>query len=147
MATAYTGGCARGAIRYECGDEPMFMWVCHCRECQRATGAGGAVNVVFARPAVRFTKGEPKYHVSTGTSGEKTRRGFCTEFGSPLAARADLIPDIHGVSAARMDDPAKLQMTAEIWTSSAQPWDTMSPKLPKFETTPTPEDIQQLVSH
>ena len=43
MNNPYTGGCACGAIRYECNAEPMFSWICHCRECQRATGGGGMV--------------------------------------------------------------------------------------------------------
>lgn len=27
----FTGGCACGAIRYECGAEPLFMGNCHCQ--------------------------------------------------------------------------------------------------------------------
>lgn len=145
MPIPFTGGCACGAIRYECSTKPMFMWICHCRDCQRSTGGGGGVNVVFPKPAVRFTKNEPKYHVLTGTSGEKTYRGFCPECGSPVAAKADLIPDIQGLSAASFDDPSELELVAHIWTASAQPWDFMSPTLPKFATTPTTEELQEIV--
>lgn len=146
MAAPITGGCACGAIRYECASEPMFSWICHCRECQRSTGGGGAVNLVFPKPAVQFTKGQPKYHSSVGTSGEKTHRGFCRECGSPLAARADLIPDIQGISVASLDDPSTVELTANIWTASVQPWDCLSPTLPKIEGTPTDEDMQKLLS-
>lgn len=147
VSVPLTGGCACGAIRYECVAEPLFMWNCHCRECQRSTGGGAAVNVVFFASTVRLTKGAPKEHVSTGTSGKQTHRGFCAECGSPISARADLIPDIRGISAASLDDPSQLKLTANIWTASAQPWDELSATLPQFATTPTEEELQALASH
>ena len=145
MSTMMSGGCACGAIRYECDAEPMFMWVCHCRDCQRSTGGGGAVNVVFPKLAVRFIKGEPKYSARVGTSGKNTYRGFCPECGSPVAAKADLIPDIQGLSAAGFDDPSGFKLVAHIWTASAQLWDYQSPDLSKFETTPTAEELSELM--
>lgn len=144
MPSLFSGGCACGAVRYECVAEPMFTWKCHCRECQRSTGGGAAVNAVFSKTAVQFTKGAPKEHVSTGTSGNKTYRGFCVECGCPISARADLIPEIRGISAASLDDPSKLKLVAEIWTASAQPWDELSLTLPHFATTPTAEELQEL---
>lgn len=145
MSQALTGGCACGAIRYACDAPPMFMWVCHCRDCQRATGGGGAVNVVFAKSAVRFTRGEPKYAERTGESGHHTYRGFCPDCGSPLAAKAELIPHIQGLSAASFDDPAQFRLVAHIWTDSLQPWDVLPPDVPRIARTPTAEDLQILL--
>jgi hypothetical protein len=145
MRKLYTGGCACGAIRYECDSAPMFTWICHCRECQRSTGTGGAVNVVFAASVVKFTRGQPKYHDSVGTSGQHTHRGFCPECGSPVAAKADLIPHIHGISAASLDEPGQLRVVAHIWSASAQPWDYLEPTLPRIATTPTETELAELV--
>ena len=47
----------------------------------------------------------------------------------------------------RGDDPGRLELMADIWTASAQPWDELSPTLPQFETTPTPEELQELATH
>ena len=105
------------------------------------------MNVVFSASAVQFTQGAPKEYDCTGTSGAKTHRGFCAECGSPVSARADLIPDIRGISAASLDDPGQLELDADIWTASAQPWDELSATLPQFETTPTPEQLQELATH
>ena len=66
------------------------------------------MNVVFSASAVQFTQGAPKEYVCTGTSGAKTHRGFCAECGSPVSARAALIPEIRGISAASLDDPSRL---------------------------------------
>ena len=147
MSSPLTGGCACGAVRYECLNPPMFTWVCHCRECQRSTGGGGAVNVVLTKPDVEWTRGAPKYHESIGTSGAKTRRGFCRECGSPLAAQADVFPQIQGISAASFDDPGQLELVAHIWTDSVQPWDTLTLGLPAIAQTPTEQELQKLLGH
>ena len=144
MTSPYTGGCACGAVRYECSADPMFNWICHCRECQRSTGGGGAVNAVFHISTVRFVRGEPKFHESTGTTGHKTYRGFCAECGSPLAAKAALFPEIHGISVASLDEPGRIRLDANIWTGSVQPWDFLNPQLPGFSGTPTEGDLATL---
>ncbi|HEY1266828.1 MAG TPA: hypothetical protein VGH16_06190 [Candidatus Binatia bacterium] len=35
-----------------------------------------------------------------------------------------------------LDDPSWFKPMADIWTSSAQPWDHMNPNLPKFPKDP-----------
>ncbi len=53
MKIPFTGGCACRAILYECTAEPLEMFRCHCRDCQRASG-GGACNYVVVVPAESF---------------------------------------------------------------------------------------------
>ena len=146
MPTVVPGGCACGAVRYKCNWPPMFTWKCHCRECQRSTGTGAAVNVVFEAEDVTFIKGKIREFESTGTSVMSTYRGFCPTCGSPLSARAAMFPQIHGLSAASLDDPSLATLDAHIWTASVQPWDELSAVLPQFVTTPTETDLGELVS-
>ena len=40
MKQSLTGGCACGAIRYECKEAPEFCVICQCRQCQRISGSG-----------------------------------------------------------------------------------------------------------
>src|SRR5271169_7134651 len=35
MPQKLSGGCACGAIRYECDADPVIMMNCHCRDCQK----------------------------------------------------------------------------------------------------------------
>ncbi len=145
MSMPHTGGCACGAIRYECMAEPLFSWKCHCRDCQRYTGGGGGIYAVFLKSSVRFLKDEPKYRVVKGTSGNNTYRGFCPECGSPTAVKTELFPDIQGICAASLDDPSWIRLVADIWTASAQPWDVIAESSPQFAGTPTAEDVEKLV--
>jgi len=54
MKLPFTGGCACGAIRYECTAEPLEMFQCHCRDCQGASG--GVCNYVVIVPRMRFER-------------------------------------------------------------------------------------------
>ena len=56
---------------------------------------------------------------------------FCPECGSRLfGGKSDFG---QGIAAGTLDDPRLYKPQHEIWTSDAQPWDHMDPKLPKFE--------------
>jgi hypothetical protein len=130
MHTPFTGGCACGAIRYECTAEPIMALNCHCRDCQRASGTAYASGIFVPASALRFS-GEPKYHVSTADSGNIASRGFCGDCGSPVVAKQSQWP-VFIIYASSLDVPSDHRPTMDIFTSSAQPWDHMDPALPKY---------------
>ena len=80
------GGCACGAIRFKITAPFMGVGVCHCTDCQKASG--GAPNYVALAPKMAFevTKGEAKVYTCTGDSGEDAGRDFCPECARPDAA-------------------------------------------------------------
>ena len=49
MAQKISGGCACGAIHYECNADAVVMLNCHCRDCQRASGSAYAAVVAINR--------------------------------------------------------------------------------------------------
>jgi hypothetical protein len=126
----WTGGCACGAIRFSCEAEPAMMVKCHCRDCQRATGSAYAAVVAFPKAAIALD-GEPRYYGVTGGSGNRIERGFCADCGSPVSVKLGLNPDVLGVHAAALDEPARFKAGLELFTASAQPWDLMDADTPK----------------
>lgn len=137
MPTSFSGGCACGAIRYECSAEPVMSLNCHCRDCQRASGSAYASVLVVPASAFRLVKGAPKYHSVQADSGHTTSRGFCPDCGSLVLGKIAEEPDIVVIQAASLDDPSWHQPTMDLFLSSAQPWDYMNPGLPKFAKEPT----------
>jgi hypothetical protein len=129
----FEGGCACGAIRYECADAPLAMLNCHCRDCQRAGGAGHAPSVIVVTSALRVTHGATKHYARAAESGNTARREFCADCGSPLFAGSSARPDFTAIRAGSLDDPSRFAPSADVWVASAQPWDAMDPALPKFE--------------
>ena len=41
------GGCTCAAVRYRMTSWPLFVHCCHCRWCQRETGASYALNAII----------------------------------------------------------------------------------------------------
>ena len=80
----FTGGCACGAIRYECTVEPIMMLKCHCRDCQHVTGDGFAAAVVMPAGSFRITRGQLRYHFTESIAQGKNKRGFCGDCGSRI---------------------------------------------------------------
>ena len=145
MQVPFTGGCACGAIRYECSTNPVFSWMCHCRDCQRASGSAFCP-VLYVEKAALTIKGESRYHDVQAESGNVVSRGFCPQCGSPVFIQAELVPSLQGLWAASLDDPSQFQPSVQVWCGSAQSWDCLHPTLPKIEKAPTEQQMQEILA-
>lgn len=85
--THETGRCLCGKVSYEVTSKPLWVTVCFCHFCQRATGSQGLVEPIFDRPDFAITSGEPRCytHVSTG-SGKNVFVHFCGDCGTLVPA-------------------------------------------------------------
>lgn len=130
-----TGGCQCGELRYQFSADPLFAGNCHCRECQKATG--GAYTPALAVPvnAVKIT-GAVKYYERPADSGNTFSRGFCPTCGGRVFGRSSGYPQFILITAGSLDDPSRFKPTMDFFTTSAQPWDSMDPALPKFPRQP-----------
>ena len=130
-----TGGCLCGAVRYEAAGEPVFAGLCHCRDCQRATGAGHASYMGMARANVKVT-GEVRTFSVTADSGKQANRQFCPICGSQIFAADGATPDIF---AGTLDDPSQFNPNAAIYVRSRPHWDMPGFRLQEYEGAPPPE--------
>ena len=138
MTVPFTGGCACGAVRYDCTAEPIMMLKCHWRDCQHITAGGFAAAVLLPAEAFRLTKGELTYHFTPSLFGGKHKRGSCANCGSRItgAEKQDESSQFIGILAGSLDDPNWFRPQMDLFTSDAQPWDQMDPAIPKYETYP-----------
>jgi len=127
--TPFGGGCACGAIRYRSTSTVHFAGHCQCRDCQYATGTGHSSFLVIERAATAVD-GDPRFFTTTGSSGNRVERGFCSTCGSPVFNTNSGYPDNLFVHAATLDDPALFEPQQVVYRVSAQPWDHVDPVLP-----------------
>ncbi len=135
MTIPFTGGCACGAIRYECKQEPVAMLNCHCQDCQRSSGAPFASGIVVAVSATEIT-GTPKTHVVRGSTGGATARSFCADCGTPLFTHGEAVPQFMSIRFPTLDDHSWFKPMLDIWTSRSQPWVCLNQEIPHFPESP-----------
>ena len=98
-----TGGCQCGRVRYTAQIDPDYVYLCHCRMCQRATGG---VSIAFA--------GLPKRNVEWHSppdlyaSSPFAKRPFCRECGTPLGFMFDDGENMD-ITIGSLDDPYGLE--------------------------------------
>jgi hypothetical protein len=128
MKLPLEGGCLCGGVRYRISAAPSHADYCHCRMCQRATGAPVVAWLTVARAALAWTKDEPAVY----RSSEKAERLFCPRCGTQLGFRETALPDQLDVTLASLDDPEAVRPSHHIWTASRIGWFDVADDLPRY---------------
>ena len=115
------GGCLCGKVRYAANTDPVFVGVCHCKDCQKFTGSAFSVVVGLPAPALTVEGKVTTFH-KPGDSGKATERTFCPECGSPVTDVAAVMPGVIMIGAGTLDDAAWVKPAMQIYCDSAQPW-------------------------
>jgi hypothetical protein len=135
MIAPFSGGCACGSIRYVCAGVPVAMLNCHCRDCQRSSGAPFASGFIVRTSNVEIT-GTPKTYSVRAGSGSLATRSFCSDCGAPLFTRGEAAPEFMSIRFPTLDSPLEFHPMLDIWTSSAQPWVCLSKEIPHYLQSP-----------
>ncbi|MGR8979806.1 MAG: GFA family protein [Gammaproteobacteria bacterium] len=130
MKTLLSGGCLCGAIRYEISSAPVRSVNCHCRTCQKWTGAP-FLPLLFVTASALTVTGNYKEYATISAAGNTVFRAFCEKCGTPLFGRNNRYTELRPVAVTTLDDPAGFKPQIDMWISDAQPWDIMNPDLPK----------------
>jgi hypothetical protein len=104
MPQPRTGGCLCGAIRYETVGDPVFTLRCHCRDCQRQSGAAHVPAARVPSGGFRILQGTPRRYVTQADSGNEIVRVFCGDCGTPLYVQVATRPDLIGLRVCTLDD-------------------------------------------
>ena len=135
-----TGRCLCGEVRFQISEQPIEIVFCHCRMCQRSSGAQIGAGAMFTREALRFTRGAPKYYKSSPIA----ERGFCANCGSSLTYRP-LVPqwsDWIDVDVASLDSPEDFAPTWHLGVESQMPWADINDDLPRVRCEDSPALVE-----
>lgn len=116
-----TGGCQCGAVRYEISDEPLALYVCHCRECRAQSASAYGISVIVPQAAVRFTRGSLHTWSRATDSGRTLACSFCPTCGSRLMHATVGSDEPVSIKGGSLDEPVDLTTAAHIWTSRKLP--------------------------
>jgi hypothetical protein len=130
-AFSLEGKCTCGAVRYCLTSKPLFVHCCHCRWCQRETGASFALNAMIEADRVVLLQGEPEIVDTPSNSGKGQRIARCPicriALWSNYAGAGDAV---RFVRVGTLEEPDRLPPDIHIFTSSKQPWVVLPPGIP-----------------
>jgi len=128
------GACTCGAVRYRMTSKPMFVHCCHCRWCQRESGASFALNALIEADRVVLLQGEPEMINTPSNSGKGQKIARCPTchiaLWSNYAGAGDAV---RFVRVGTLNEPDRLPPDIHIFTASKQPWVVLPPTTPAVE--------------
>jgi len=135
------GGCSCGAVRYRIESAPMFVHCCHCRDCQRQTGAAFAVNALIETDRVTLLSGAPAPYAMPTDSGRPHHIHRCPTCQIGVWSKYGGLAKLRFVRVGTLDEPAALPPTVHIYTRSKLPWVALPDGVPAFEAYYSARDV------
>ncbi|WP_114970269.1 GFA family protein [Rhodoferax ferrireducens] len=133
-STIYDGTCTCRFVRFRMSTKPLFVHCCHCRWCQRETGASFALNAMIEADRVQLLQGDVEIVNTPSLSGKGQKISRCPQcriaVWSNYAGAGDAI---RFVRVGTLDEPDRLPPDIHIFTASKQPWVVLGPDIPAVE--------------
>ena len=130
------GGCDCGAVRYRMEAAPLFVHCCHCRWCQRESGASFALNAMIEADRVVHLGHDPELVHTPSASGRGQLIARCPTCKVAVWSNySGAGPLVRFVRVGTLDDPDRLPPDIHIFTESKQPWVVLPegvPAVPEF---------------
>jgi hypothetical protein len=130
-SASFDGGCTCRFVRYRMTTRPLFVHCCHCRWCQRETGASFALNALIEANRVQILQGEVEVINTPSNSGKGQKISRCPScriaVWSNYAGAGDAIRFIR---VGTLDEPDRLPPDIHIYTASKQPWVVLPANIP-----------------
>lgn len=120
-ALPLTGGCGCGRIRFEVSAPLVSAAYCHCRRCQRRTGAAASPQARVQAGSVRVVAGEAELRAWTPDGG--IEKVFCGDCGSALFGRRRDDHSIVSVRLGAFDGDPGIRPSARQFVAYASPWE------------------------
>jgi len=132
-----TGHCLCGAVNFTIKSEPVAGGQCHCKDCQRASGAGHMSLAFFKADDIDVT-GETASHAATADSGNTNTRHFCPQCGGRLFGENSARPGLMAVAVGAIDDNSWFKADRVVYVKDRPTWDVTPTDIPNFDMMPPP---------
>jgi hypothetical protein len=119
----FDGGCTCRSVRYRSMAKPLIVHCCHCRWCQRETGASFALNALVEADFVQLLQGDVEIVDTPSNSGKGQKIARCPKCRVALWSNYPQAGEaIRFIRVGTLDEPDRLPPDIHIYTSSKQPW-------------------------
>ncbi|WP_417267562.1 GFA family protein [Celeribacter baekdonensis] len=145
MSIGHAGRCHCGNVVYDTGSAPLWVTICYCRFCQRATGSDRMIEPIFEHDTFDFTKGHPAvFTLASEGRGKAVHVHFCSTCGTKLALTFERWPDRLGIYIGTLDDPTSIVATPKnskhVFVREARPGTILPPGVKTYDSHATEND-------
>ena len=136
------GGCLCGEVRYRVNAKPYFVHCCHCRDCQRLSGAAFAINAMVEAKHVELLQGKTETIRVPSPSGIGQLVVRCHTCKTAVWSHYGPAQEkICFMRAGTLDDPNQIEPDIHIYTRSKLPWVKLPDDKPAVEEFYRYEDL------
>jgi len=129
--TALEGGCDCRHVRYRLAGAPLFVHCCHCRWCQRESGASFALNAMIESDRVELLAAAPELVDTPSESRLGQRIARCPTCRVAVWSHyAGSGPVVAFVRVGTLDRPDALPPDIHIFSATKQSWLVLPPGTP-----------------
>ena len=125
------GSCLCGAVAFELASPFISANICHCRQCQKSHGGGGAAYGSCMKQDVVWLTG--KKRIRRYASSERVRRGFCKDCGCSIYYYNKDFPNHIDIALGVLDSDPNIAPEKHIYVAEKSCWYSLNDDLPKFE--------------
>lgn len=119
----YEGWCSCRQVHYRVSGRPLFVHCCHCRWCQRESGAAFALNAIYETARLTVVQGAPRIVDTPSESGKGQRIARCPTCQVALWSHyAGAGERFAFIRVGTLADPDAMPPDIHIFTASKQPW-------------------------
>ncbi len=149
------GGCTCGHVRYRVRGTPLIVHACHCRWCQRQTGAPHALNAIFESDRVELIAGDVENITVDSPSGAGQIIARCPKCRIAVWSNylsSALRERLRFLRVGTLDNPDLMPPDVHIYTSTKLPWfvipegDKAVDDFYDLEATWSPESLERLAA-
>jgi len=125
------GGCSCGAVRYKLKASPLSVYNCHCKDCQRYSGAAWSMSMIVKEDDFEQLSGDTESYDRMADSGNVIAMYFCANCHTWLWN----VPPAGGIKVMRAGSLDNMDWAApvgNIWTDSKAAWVEIDPGQTNF---------------
>ena len=116
------GGCQCGQVRYRITTQPLTLYACHCRDCQKQSSSAFGLSLWVERRAFELTRGALQQWTAIADSGDEKHCTFCGNCGSRIYHAFGDGDEPLSLKAGSLDETELLEPIGHIWTCRAHNW-------------------------
>lgn len=121
MALPITGACLCGQVSYVCSKPPVWSCNCHCRACQKLSGAPYVTAFSVLSESFEQT-GDLICFERIADSGHEVRTYHCADCGTRVFAQSAGALHLTNIFASTLPDQSEFKPISNVFLAEAASW-------------------------